>query len=148
MDTSPYWGLPDPETNPGFYDGVTVKRLFAWVIDALLVTALVALSIPLTAFVGLFFLPLLWLTVSFIYRTATIAQSGATWGMRFVGIELRTHAGARPDPMTAAFHSGGYLAMTAVFPAQIVSIVLMLTTERGQGLHDMVLGTAMLNRAA
>jgi uncharacterized RDD family membrane protein YckC len=43
-------------------------------------------------------------------------------------------------------HTLGYsIAFSMVF-VQVASIVLMLTTPRGQGLHDMVLGTAMVNR--
>lgn len=148
MQPEPLWGLPDPETQFGFYDGVIRKRLVAWLIDTVLITGLVALAIPFTAFVGLFFLPVLWLMVSFVYRTATLTNSGATWGMQFMGIELRTHEGQSPDGPISALHSAAYLGMTMVFPAQMISILLMLTSERGQGLHDMVLGTAMVNRAA
>lgn len=146
MQSEPYWGLPDPDHDHAFYDGVPRRRLLAWVVDTIITTGLVALAIPFTAFTGLFFLPFLWLFVSFAYRTATVAQNGATWGMRFFGIEVRTRDGARPDGTTAALHSGGYLAMTMVFPAQLISIVLMLTGPRAQGLHDLILGTAVINR--
>lgn len=147
MHTDPYWGLPDPETGAAFYDGVASKRLLAWLVDTVLTVGLVLLAIPLTAFVGLFFLPILWLGVSFVYRTATLARSGATWGMHFTGIELRRQDGQHPDGLTAALHTGAYLAMVMVFPAQLVSILLMLTSARGQGLHDMLLGTAVVNKA-
>jgi len=142
----PYWGLPDPDRDWRFYRGVPAKRLFAWLIDVVLTTALVALAIPLTAFVGLFFLPVLWLVVSFVYRAATLAAGSATWGMRFVGIELRRGDGARADNATAMLHTGLYLGMTVLFPAQLISMLLMLVTPRGQGLHDLLLGTAVINR--
>lgn len=148
MMHDPHWGLPDPDTAEGFYRNVAAKRFLAWIVDTILVTALVAVAIPFTAFIGLFFLPFLWIGVSFVYRTTTIARGGATLGMAFAGIELRSAAGTAPDATLAAFHTGAYLAMTAFFPAQLVSILMMLVTPRGQGLHDMLLGTAVLNRAA
>ncbi|WP_172331763.1 RDD family protein [Mangrovicoccus sp. HB161399] len=147
MHSNPYWGLPDPETGHAFYDGVTRRRFLAWIVDMVLTVGLVLLAIPLTAFTGLFFLPLLWLAVSFAYRAITIANSGATWGMHFAGIELRRQDGTRPDGVLAALHTGAYLGMTMVFPAQLISIAVMLASSRGQGLHDMLLGTAMINKA-
>lgn len=146
MQTEPNWGLPDPQTHADFYDGVARKRLVAWVIDSIITVGLVAVAIPFTAFTGLFFLPVLWLVVSFVYRTATIAHNGATLGMRFFGIELRSQDGSLPDTTLAAMHTGSYLAMTMIFPAQLISILMMLTTARVQGLHDMLLGTAVINR--
>ncbi|MBE3640339.1 RDD family protein [Mangrovicoccus algicola] len=147
MHTNPYWGLPDPETGRAFYDGVLRRRFLAWLVDLVLITGLVMLAIPLTAFTGLFFLPVLWLAVSFLYRWATLSRSGATWGMRFAGIELRNQDGTQPGATIAAAHAGAYLAMTMVFPAQLISIAVMCASRRGQGLHDLILGTAMINRA-
>lgn len=146
MHPEPYWGLPDPTHDPQFYSGVTAKRALAWVVDGIITTAIVALAIPLTAFLGLLVLPLLWLVVAFFYRTWTLSYNGATWGMRFFGIELRRGDGTRPDGLTAALHTGGFLAMTMIFPAQLISILCMLVTDRGQGLHDLILGTCMINR--
>ena len=68
--------------------------------------------------------------------------------MRLMAIELRDHKGAQLDLLTAFLHTLGYTASLALFPAQFVSVILMLTTPRGQGLSDMLLGTAMINRAA
>ena len=36
----------------------------------------------------------------------------------------------------------------ALFPLQLVSIALMIALRRGQGLTDLVLGTAVMNRPA
>lgn len=146
MQSEPYWGLPDPQTDFAFYDGVARKRLLAWVVDVIITAVLVLVAIPFTAFTGLFFLPMLWLLVNFVYRTATIAKNGATLGMRFFGIELRSRDGSLPDGPLAAMHTGAYLVMTMFFPAQLISIVMMLTSARVQGLHDVFLGTAVINR--
>lgn len=149
-DTSPataLWGLPDPDAAPEFYDDVVVKRLLAWIVDTALITGLTLLAIPLTAFIGLFFFAGLFLVISFVYRTWTISSASATPGMRLMGIEFRTFRGERFDTAMAALHTGAFLAMSTIFLVQAVSVVMMLTTARRQGLHDMLLGTAAVNRA-
>jgi len=59
---------------------------------------------------------------------------------------MRTMHGERFDLGTAFGHTLGYSLSIAAFPVQAVSILLMLTTARGQGLTDHVLGTVALNR--
>ncbi len=136
---------PDPDQFPHLYAGVTAKRGLAWVLDSLIVLLLVLVAIPFTAFVGLFFLPLLWLTVGFLYRWVTLARGSATPGMRFCGIEIRAPGGARLDAASAALHTLGYTVSVAVFPLQLVSIASMILSRRGQGLTDHVLGTVAVN---
>jgi uncharacterized RDD family membrane protein YckC len=138
--------LPDPITQSGFYANVPAKRLLAWIFDGVFVLILCLLVLPFTAFIGLFFLPLLWLVISFAYRTITIANGSATWGMRIASIELRNSAGARLNLNEAALHTLGYSISIAFFLIQVVSIVLMCASLRGQSLTDHVLGTVMLNR--
>jgi len=138
--------LPDPDTQPQFYDGVAIKRLLAWIVDTVLIALVAVAILPFTAFTGLFFFPFLLLVVGFIYRTTTLAGGSATWGMRLFSIEFRTMHGERFDLGTAFAHTLGYSISIAMFPAQIVSIILMLTTARGQGLTDHVLGTVAMNR--
>lgn len=140
--------LPDPDIQAEFYSGVVPKRLFAFVIDTVLIFALSAVIVPFTAFLGLLVWPALYLTVGFVYRVATLANGSATLGMRFCGIELREHSGARLDGGTALLHTVGYTISMAVFVLQIISILLMLTTARGQGLSDHLLGTVMLKTRA
>ncbi len=146
--TDPLWGLPDPDTHGGFYSGTSSKRLVAWIVDTILIVMISLVAIPLTAFVGLFFFALLFLGASFIYRTASIAAWSATPGMILMGIELRNARGERFDAGTAAAHTMLYLVMMSFFVLQAVSILLMLLNARGQGLHDMLLGTAAINRAS
>ena len=56
--------------------------------------------------------------------------------------------GAQLDLGKAFLHTLGYTVSWAVAPLQLISIVLMATSNRGQGLTDMVMGTAALNRKA
>jgi len=109
---------------------------------------LTGVAVLFTAFIGAFFLPLLYAVVSFLYRWWGLAAASATPGMRLTSLELRTREGLRFDGATAFLHTAGYFVSVAVFPLQLVSIVLMLISARGQGLTDHILGTAAINRAA
>lgn len=144
----PLHGLPDPVREPEFYAGVTLKRGLAWVVDAGIGLAIAILLIPLTAFTALLWFPLLWLAVGFAYRWATLAAGSATWGMRLMAVTIRDRNGDRLDPATAFAHVLGYTVSMALFPLQLVSVALMVALGRGQGLSDLVLGTAVINRPA
>jgi uncharacterized RDD family membrane protein YckC len=144
--TDTYPNLPDPMVQPEFYDSVTIKRGLAWVIDAALILALVVPIVVLTLFIALWFLPLLFFVVGFIYRVTTITSRSATWGMRLMSIEFRDSRGEHFDFSQAFMHTLGYTVSMSVFPLQLISIAMMFLTERGQGLTDMVLGTVAINR--
>ncbi|MGC8204043.1 RDD family protein [Aliiroseovarius sp. PTFE2010] len=143
----PYWGLPDPYTQGEFYDNVPTKRLVAFVFDWIIIGLITALLVPFTAFTALFYLPFLAMVVGFAYRTITIANGSATLGMRLTGIEFRKDNGETFDLMTAAAHTLLYSIFFSMFLPQVLSIVLMLTTERGQSLPDVILRTAAIKRA-
>ncbi len=145
-DTS--WHIPDPETQPEFYHDVPVKRLVAWGIDTIIILFLCVIVLPFTAFVGLFFLPLFFLTVGFFYRLATVAQGSATLGMRLLSVEIITLDGQRLNGVYAFWHCLAYTAFCLLPPLLAASGVMMLTTARGQGLADVMLGTVAVNRRA
>jgi uncharacterized RDD family membrane protein YckC len=110
------------------------------------VSILTALILPLTAFTGIFFFPLLFAVVSFAYRVVTLSGGSATLGMRILGIEFRTSKGERFDLGMAFLHTAMFTVWVSVGIPQVVSVVLMLTTARKQGLSDIILGTAAINR--
>ena len=140
--------LPDPEIRPEFYEGVAFKRGLAWFVDTLLIGIVTAIAIPFTAFVGLFFLPLLFFVIGFLYRWVTLANGSATPGMRLFSVEFRDRDGRRFDAGLAFIHTAGFTASVAIFPLQLVSIALMLISDRGQGLTDHVLGSTAINRTS
>ncbi|WP_366510405.1 RDD family protein [Marivita sp.] len=141
-----YPNLPDPMVQPEFYDSVPIKRGLAWVIDAALILALVVPIVVMTLFIALWFLPLLFFVVGFIYRVATLTGGSATWGMRLMSIEFRDSRGEHFDFSQAFMHTLGYTVSMSIFPLQLISIAMMFLTERGQGLTDMLLGTVAINR--
>lgn len=139
---------PDPVINADFYEGVAAKRALAWVFDSVLNGFLVALILPFTAFLGLLFLPFLWLVVGFAYRVLTLTGGSATLGMRLLSIQFRTHEGRAFGFGDAAVHTTIYtVSMAFVFP-QIISAGLMVLSPRGQSLGDMLLGSVAINRPA
>lgn len=140
--------LPDPDFHPEFYADVPGKRLLAFFIDTVIIIALCVLVLPFTAFTGLFFFPLLYLVLGFAYRVVTLANAGATFGMRVMAIEFRDASGLRMGGGLAVLHTLGYTISWAMPLLQVASVVLMLTSRRGQGLSDQVLGTVALNRRA
>ena len=140
--------LPNPDTQPEFYSSVATKRFVAWLFDIAFISLLCIVPVFLTFGAGLFFLPLIYAVISFAYRVITMSNGSATLGMRFMGIELRDAFGERMDMGKAIAHTAGYFVSMAFFVVQIISVIMMLTSARGQGLTDSFLGTVMINQRA
>lgn len=140
--------LPDPVQNADFYAGVPAKRAVAWGVDTVLTLILTAIIVPFTAFTALFFLPFLYLLVNFFYRWVSLGSSSATPGMRLVAVEFRRADGQYLDTATALLHTLGFLVSFAMVLPQVFSVLLMMFSDRRQGLTDLVLGTVAINRAA
>ncbi|MEM8980788.1 MAG: RDD family protein [Pseudomonadota bacterium] len=140
--------LPDPTYQAEFYADTPVKRLLAWIIDTVVILAMsfvlavATFGLAFFLFFGLFFL------VGFAYRVVTLANGSATLGMRFMSIEFRKLNGQRFDLMDAFLHTLGFSILMSFIILQVISVVLMLTTLRKQGLTDHLFGTVALNRAA
>ncbi len=139
-------GLPDPDYDRAFYDGVPAKRFFAWLVDVAIIATISLILGFLTLTVLLWIWPILYATVAFLYRSATIASGSATLGMRLMNLELRNALGQRLSGGEAVFHTGLYLILSISLVLQLISIGLIGFSRRHQGLHDHVLGTAAINR--
>ncbi|MEM9011266.1 MAG: RDD family protein [Pseudomonadota bacterium] len=137
---------PDPIQDAQFYAGVPSRRFFAWVVDTVIV-GIAAFLVGIASFgIGLILFPLTLLLMSVVYRTWTIGNASATWGMQLMGIELRDQRGHRFDARTALWHTLLYSVCIAFFVLQVVSIVMMLGSRRSQGLPDVLLDTVAINR--
>ncbi len=143
-------GLPDPAREPQFYEGVAMRRFFAWIVDLVLILAIgvpLALAFGLaTLGLGFALFPIIVAGFGFFYRVATIAQGSATWGMRFAGLELRRGDGSRFDLMTAILHTAIYTVAFTSVVLQILSCLTIMFSRYRQGLNDLVLGTTAINR--
>jgi uncharacterized RDD family membrane protein YckC len=145
-------GLPDPDRDRQFYDGVPARRLAAWVIDLMLILLIavpVAIAFGIATFgLGFALFPFVIATVGFLYRVATISQGSATWGMRLMGIELRRHDGTRFDGLTALLHTTIYTIALWTVVLQVLSCGTILFSRYRQGLNDIILRTTAINRPA
>ncbi|MEX5726718.1 putative RDD family membrane protein YckC [Rhodovulum iodosum] len=144
----PLWALPDPDLHGEFYADVPAKRLVAWAIDSVAIFALVILALPFTAFTALFFFPLFYIAIGLAYRAVSLARLSATPGMWLMALELRNGRGERADATLAFLHTLIYSISIAFVIPQIVSVAAMLTGPRAQGLNDIMLGSAVINRPA
>lgn len=138
--------LPDPHEYPELYEGVPLKRLLAWVVDTILIVLVCVLILPFTAFTAVFFFPFLIMVISFGYRVITLANGSATPGMRLMAIEMRDGQDRRFDFSLALLHTLGFSLSFGTFIVQVISVIFMASSARGQGLSDMVLNTTALNK--
>ncbi len=143
-------GLPDPQTDAEFYEGVPLKRLIAWLIDAVIIIALAVgatlVAGVLTLGIAFFFAGFLFMATSFIYRVGFISAKSATPGMIVMGIEFRTMSGHKFEFRDAFIHTALYTVAVMSFFGQIISMVTISATEFGRGLPDFVLGSTAINR--
>ena len=145
-------GLPDPVHDAAFYEGVTARRLVAFLIDVVAIGALSAAAILLFGVMTLGFGFLaaapVALTVSFIYRAGALAVWSATPGMALTGIEMRRFDGQPFGAVEAIGHTILFLLMFALVVPQIVSIAMLTLATPGRALHDFPFGAAAINRPA
>jgi len=139
-------GLPDPDTDSQFYDGVPFKRLLAWFIDIIIIL-LISMALVVGTFgLGAFMYPLLLLISNFGYRIFTLTRNSATLGMIIAGIEIRNGRGEKLTLSEAAWHTSIYLIVFVFMFGIIISMIMMLVNKRGQGIHDYFVGTTAINR--
>ena len=63
-----------------------------------------------------------------------------------MAIEIRTRTGDRLDLGTAAVHTAVYMFLMATVIGWAVSALCIMATRYHQGLPDLLLGTAAINR--
>jgi len=147
----------DPLRQPEFFDGVVPRRIMAFLID------LVILAVPviLLAFFILLFgivtlglgLMLFWLLPAaatiwalVYYGVCFAGVESATLGMRMMDLEMRTWYGGRSYFLLGAVHAVGYwISVSALTP---FILLVCLFNARRRLLHDMLLGTIVVNNEA
>ncbi|MBO6539218.1 MAG: RDD family protein [Rhizobiaceae bacterium] len=131
------------------YDGVRTRRIFAFLLDYVLVALLMIPFGIVVALLGVVTLGLGWLLfgilfplVAIIYIWMTLGgPEQATVGMRMMGIRLERLDGRPVDGMLAVVHSVLFWAANAI----LTPLVLLATlfTDRKRTLHDLLLGTVV-----
>ncbi|WP_135077828.1 RDD family protein [Terasakiella sp. SH-1] len=142
---------PDPLEQPEFYDGITQKRILAYVVDFLICAGLGGLGFVLAGIMGimsfgLLFAPMMALMalIPIAYHTFLIGSAkSATYGMRFAGIRVYRLDGGRPELMQAFVQSA--LFFLTVPPTSFLILIVCLFNLRRRCLHDILAGTLVLN---
>jgi uncharacterized RDD family membrane protein YckC len=147
----------DPATQPELFDGVLSRRVAAFIIDFIILSipvVLVAMFIFAFGIVtlGLGF-ALYWLlppgTViwALLYFGATLGgPNSATVGMRVMDLEMRTWYGAPAYFVLGAVHAIAFWFTVSFFTPFVLLVAFF--NERRRLLHDILLGTVIINNAA
>ncbi|WP_289033515.1 RDD family protein [uncultured Roseibium sp.] len=144
----------DALVQPELFEGVRTRRIFAFLIDAIAVAILFLPAAVLVFFLGIFTLGLGWLLFAVLSPILPIAYtaftlggpSAATPGMRAMGLEMRFWYGARPYPLLAAVHVILFWFSISLLTPLI--LLISLFSDRKRLLHDIVLGTLVMNSEA
>ncbi len=146
----------DPYTQPELFRGVLTRRVFAFLIDLIVLSVPVILAVMFIAVFGLVTLGLGWALFwlvspasviwAVIYYGATLGGPySATLGMRVMDLELRTWYGAPTYFVLGAVHAILFWISVSVLSPLVLLIGLF--NARRRLLHDIVLGTVVINNS-
>jgi len=146
-------GIPDPVRDPQFYKGVPLRRFVAFWIDFLVILVLfvpvllVGAAVTVMTF-GLAapFLMLFFTATGLLYRWAMLKTRSATLGMSLAGIEVRDRDGNKCDNSTAFLHSVGFFVTFLAPPLLVIGWLMMANSPHRRAMHDLFLGTVVINR--
>ena len=146
----------DPWAQPELFSNVLTKRLLAFLIDLVVLSIPIVLAIMFITIFGVVTLGLGWMLFwlvspfSVIWAVAYYGFSlggsrAATVGMRMLGIEMRTWSGQKPYFLLGAMHAVLYWVSVSFLTPAVVLVGLF--NGRRRLLHDIVLGTVVVNAA-
>ena len=144
----------DPLQQPELFRAVLTRRVFAFLIDVVVLTVPVVLGYLFIAVFGILTLGLGWMlfwlawpaTVvwAIVYYGASIGgPHSATLGMRVMDLELRTWYGAPGYFVLGAMHA--VLFWVSISFLTPLVLLVGLFNGRRRLLHDIVLGTVVIN---
>jgi uncharacterized RDD family membrane protein YckC len=144
----------DPWLQPELFRGVLVRRMFAFLIDLVVLSIPVILACLFIAVFGVVTLGLGWALFwlvspasviwALIYYGASLGgPHSATLGMRVMDLELRTWYGAPGYFVLGAMHAVLFWISVSFLTPLILLVGLF--NGRRRLLHDIVLGTVVIN---
>ena len=147
----------DPAANPELFEGVLVRRSIAFLIDIVIIAIPVLLAALFVFVFGLITLGLGWVLFKLLWPATVIwavvyygltfgSAASATIGMRIMDLEMRTWYGAPAYFVLGAVHGLLYW-VTISFLTPLVLLVAFFN-ERRRLLHDMLVGTIVINAPA
>jgi uncharacterized RDD family membrane protein YckC len=147
----------DPVANPELFEGVLARRCVAFVIDVIIIAIPVLLAALFIVIFGVVTLGLGWL-LFWLFWPATViwaivyygwtfgSAASATIGMRVMELEMRTWYGAPAYFVLGAVHAIVYW-LTVSYLTPLILLVAFFN-ERRRCLHDMLVGTIVINSPA
>jgi uncharacterized RDD family membrane protein YckC len=146
-----------PAANPELFEGVLARRCMAFLIDVTIIAIPVLFAAIFIFIFGLITLGLGWalywlispatMIWAIVYYGMTFGgPASATIGMRVMDIEMRTWYGAPAYFVLGAVHAIVYW-ITVSFLTPLV-LVVALFNDRRRLLHDMLVGTIVINNPA
>ena len=147
----------DPAANPELFEGVLARRCIAFLIDLIIITVPVLFAALFIFIFGLITLGLGWLLFWLLWPAAVVwaivyygmtlgSPASATIGMRVMEIEMRTWYGAPCYFVLGAVHAIVFW-VTISFLTPLILLVAFFN-ERRRLLHDMLVGTIVINNPA
>jgi uncharacterized RDD family membrane protein YckC len=144
----------DPLLQPELFRGLLTRRVFAFLIDLVVLAIPVILAYVFIAVFGLITLGLGWLLFWLVWPASVIwalvyygsslgGPHSATLGMRVMDLELRTWYGAPSYFVLGATHAVLFWVSIS-FLTPLVLLVGLFNSRR-RLLHDIVLGTVVIN---
>ena len=141
----------DHLAHPDAFGGVTMRRIFAYLVDLLVIAPVVTVVAVIFWMLGVLtlglltpLLALMLLAVPFCYHTLLIGgPESATLGMRLMGLRVRRLDGGRPDYILAALLTAAFYVSVALTGWLI--LIVALFNIRGRTLHDWLCGTLVIN---
>lgn len=151
MSTAP--GASDYISESAF-QGTLARRVFAFLIDYVLLGLVLLLAAVVVFFLGVltlgvawFIYPVLGVLTAMLYFGMTVGgEKQASPGMRMMGLILVQQSGRPVDFFTAIVHLVLFWLCNSVLTPLVLLVGLF--TNRNRLLHDLLLGTAMADRAA
>lgn len=146
----------DPIRNPELFEGVLARRFIAFLIDVTIITVPVLIAAVFILIFGLVTLGLGWPLYGLLWPAAVIwaifyygstfgSSASATIGMRIADLEMRTWYGAPAYFVLGAVHAVVYwLSISFLTP---LILLVAFFNERKQLLHDMLVGTIVINNS-
>jgi uncharacterized RDD family membrane protein YckC len=136
------------------FEWIIWRRIFAFGFDMFLIMMLIVPAYLVMGIGGLMtfgllwiFQPLLFLIIVLSYHTLTIGSpSSATFGMRIMGIEVRSWDGGRPDYVRALLQS--ILFYMTAFPTGFTILIIAFFTKNKRTLHEILSGTVTVRSDA
>jgi uncharacterized RDD family membrane protein YckC len=140
----------DPAANPELFEGVLARRVVAFIIDFIVIAVpvvLAAMFITLGLGWALYWLlPAASVIWAIVYFGVTLGSDrSATIGMRVVDLEMRTWYGAPAYFVLGAVHAIAFWFTVSFFTPFILLVAFF--NERRRLLHDILLGTVIINSA-